>query len=91
MMMFLEMILFFSQKTVSFITQKTLSTYTLKNDTFKITKLLPVSESGLMFAISEEFGAYIFNMTSIALNEYNDPKYYVVGSISIIDHVEFME
>jgi hypothetical protein len=44
-----------------------------------------------MFAISEEFGAYIFNMTSIALNEYNDPKDYVVGSISIIDHVEFME
>ena len=42
-----------------------LNAYVLGIHAFKVTKLLPIEESKLMFAVTESFGAYIINMTLI--------------------------
>ena len=42
-----------------------------------------------MFAISEEFGAYIFNTTTIRSGLHNDHSDDVVGKIDIFKHMHF--
>lgn len=53
------------KRTVLFYFVRSFSAYTLRYDVFRVTKLLPVRESGLLFAVNEGYGVHIFNMSAI--------------------------
>ena len=46
--------------------KQVVSAYSLQLNTFKVTKLIPVQESNLLFAIDEDRGAFVFNLTAVS-------------------------
>lgn len=75
---------YFSEKTPSAV-----STYNYQRNSFKVTKILPIKESKLFLVVSEEFGFYFFNMTTMF--SYDPIQNYLIGELNVYEMINFKE
>jgi hypothetical protein len=65
------------------------SGYNYQRDSFKVSKILPIPESKLFLVVSEEFGFYFFNMTSMF--SYDPIEKYMIGELDVQNMINFKE
>jgi hypothetical protein len=85
------MMLFLDTKIVRFSFIRTLSAYNLRYDVFKVTKLLPIRETNLLFAVNEGYGVHIINMTLAKKGGYPDVRDCIIGNLDMINHIKFQD